>query len=129
MESIRKDCFEKRSRLDNRSNESKSDRVKIAILDTGIRKSHTFFDRTRQSRIKECKSFIDDQKEETDDLYGHGTHIAGIVMQVAPEADLYIGRVIEGNTASQDDAHNISEVSSLKSSLLRDAKTLTNVMM
>ena len=123
MDFIRDDCF-KRS--------SNSDRIKIAILDTGIYYDHPFFqDEVRWPRIKARESFFDATKKETvapfvdtpkntKDTHGHGTHIAGIIMQVAPNTDLYIGRIVEGNEISPNDADRISKVS--RSSPTREAK-------
>lgn len=113
MDFIRDDCFK---------GSSNRDRIKIAILDTGIYYDHPFFqDEVRRPRIKARESFFDATKKETDvpfvdtpkktkDTHGHGTHIAGIIMQVAPNTDLYIGRVVKGNEWSPDDADRISKV-------------------
>ncbi|KFY22519.1 hypothetical protein V493_06531 [Pseudogymnoascus sp. VKM F-4281 (FW-2241)] len=101
VKSIRDECFK-------RSN-SNRDRIKIAILDTGICQPHPFFDEIRQDRIAACKSFLDETKQDTYDTHGHGTHIAGIIMQLAPNADLYIGRVVEGDEMSLSDADRISK--------------------
>lgn len=109
VERIREDCFDaKRIRR----------RVKIAILDTGIDHGHTFFeDEERQPRIVARESFLDlqnlenlkDSPRNTKDSHGHGTHIAGILLQVAPEADLYIGRVVRGDVTKVDDALQIAK--------------------
>jgi hypothetical protein len=106
---IRDDCFKANS---------KTKRVKIAILDTGLFHEHPFFQDERQPRIKARESFFDSTQEKdspknTKDTHGHGTHIAGIVLQVAPNADLYIGRVVKGNEMTPDDADRISKVGGL----------------
>ncbi len=68
--------------------------VKVAILDTGIDANHPDL----AGRIKETKDFT--EAGIPDDV-GHGTHVAGIIAGsgpepgVAPDADLYIGRVCE----------------------------------
>lgn len=75
--------------------------IKIAIVDTGIDDTHPDF----TGRIKAMKSFVDDTPK---DENGHGTHVAGITagsgtksggkyMGVAPEADLYIAKVLDGD--------------------------------
>jgi subtilisin family serine protease len=35
---------------------------------------------------------------------GHGTHVAGIIMQLYPEANLYIGRVLAENVINEEEA-------------------------
>ncbi|PVH85654.1 subtilisin-like protein [Cadophora sp. DSE1049] len=104
---IRKDCFD--PRLIRR-------RIRIAILDTGIDFGHTFFSE-ELNRIAARESFLDcrdpnslqDNPRNTKDTHGHGTHIAGIILQVAPDADLYIGRVVCGDDPTRDDAQQITK--------------------
>lgn len=65
--------------------------VKVGILDTGIDASHPYI-------IDAYRGFTDiiyDKPDPYDD-HGHGTHIAGIVHTVAPEAELYSYKVITG---------------------------------
>lgn len=67
-------------------------RVKIAILDTGIDLQHPLI-KKHCERIKICKSFFDRAPEGDQDSCGHGTHAAGLLLEVAPNAELYVGRV------------------------------------
>jgi len=75
--------------------------VKVAIIDTGIDETHPDF----EGRIVASKSFVSDSA--TDDN-GHGTHVAGIVagsgaksdgkyVGVAPEASLYVAKVLRSD--------------------------------
>lgn len=75
--------------------------IKIAVLDTGIDESHPDF----AGRIMATRSFVN---ESARDDNGHGTHVAGIVagsgaksggryQGVAPEASLYIAKVLRAN--------------------------------
>jgi subtilisin family serine protease len=98
-------------------------RLKIAILDTGIdmqatdansqmhddfrNKRATSFrdgfpcsdsDGTPQfQRIKGVRNFCSGGEAEVQDLDGHGTAVAGIILRLAPETHLYIARVCDGN--------------------------------
>ncbi|KAI0439844.1 hypothetical protein F4803DRAFT_553624 [Xylaria telfairii] len=81
-------------------------RIRIAILDTGIDQGNGdirgLVDGINDSRkkqklprmdwnpIKGIKSFTGDDGV---DEFGHGTHVAGLVLQTAPDADLYIAKV------------------------------------
>ncbi|PTB38351.1 hypothetical protein M441DRAFT_146368 [Trichoderma asperellum CBS 433.97] len=93
------------------------ERVKVAILDTGIDRNHPDFRHPRLKhkngqgfiwakeeeaqidRIKSCQNFCDDRpnNEDVTDIDGHGTHVAGIILQLAPTAELYIARICQGD--------------------------------
>ncbi|KAJ5738481.1 hypothetical protein N7493_001636 [Penicillium malachiteum] len=105
--------------------------VRIAILDTGIDSNHEDFHKARprrftndlqseaadeevpqKFRIKGRRNFCFDgaidvkekmiQEQDTNDCDGHGTQVAGIILRVAPNAELYIARICVGhdNTGS-----------------------------
>jgi major intracellular serine protease len=63
--------------------------IVIAILDTGISKNHPFL----KDSILDGKDFTG--KGDYEDGEGHGSHVAGIIKQVAPNADLLIGKVLD----------------------------------
>lgn len=69
-----------------------------AVLDTGIKENHEVF--------KKGKPVVKDDKynfttELFTDRVGHGTHVAGIIKQLAPEIELYDFKVLgEGGSTS-----------------------------
>jgi hypothetical protein len=65
--------------------------VKVAILDTGIDLSHQDF-----QDIKISKNFCGGDDSNVQDLDGHGTQVASIVLQLAPNAQLCIARILDG---------------------------------
>ncbi|KAJ6438339.1 hypothetical protein O9K51_08931 [Purpureocillium lavendulum] len=96
--------------------------VKIAILDTGIDLTHDDFakparrrtklgeraarqlpEQPQRDRIKGCRNFVGDPGEEEDvtDHSGHGTHIAGVILSIAPRAELYIAKTSTGQEHAQ----------------------------
>lgn len=74
--------------------------VKIAIIDTGVDVEHPDL----KDNIKGAINMFDHTTDVSDE-YGHGTHVAGIiagsgkagVKGVAPKAELYIAKVLDGN--------------------------------
>lgn len=62
--------------------------VKILILDTGYSK-HDFIN----DNIVECKNFTN-EKDYTDGN-SHGTFVIGEILQVAPNAKIYVGKVLD----------------------------------
>lgn len=85
----------------------KGDEIIVAIIDTGIVTTHQWFD----GQLLPGYDFIDDddmpydeqvgadsnQNGTADELYGHGTHVAGIVHQVAPHAKIMPLRVLDSD--------------------------------
>jgi hypothetical protein len=85
--------------------------LKLAILDTGIDVRHCYFE--GQRRIVEVKSWVSGPTDV--DRSGHGTHIAGIVLDLTRNVDIYIARVT--NKRILEDMDAISEVCTHRSLL------------
>lgn len=75
--------------------------IKVAVIDTGIDDTHPDF----AGRIVASKSFVGDSARDDN---GHGSHVAGIIagsgaksggkyVGVAPEASLYVAKVLRAN--------------------------------
>jgi subtilisin family serine protease len=88
-------------------------RVRIAILDSGVDIEHPFFQHEdRKDRLKKenCRSFIGPSSVVGhEDEVGHGTHATGILLAVAPEADIYVARI-----SQSEDLEDVSESSVTK---------------
>ncbi|PGG96608.1 hypothetical protein AJ80_09809 [Polytolypa hystricis UAMH7299] len=73
--------------------------VKIAILDTGIDLTHPDFgpgmpNRTRIIKVKNFTDIVECFGEENvHDENGHGTHAAGLILDFAPDAELYVAKI------------------------------------
>jgi hypothetical protein len=66
--------------------------VRIAILDSGIDSTDVFLGREME-RVK-YRSFLGDGfSEQPEDIVGHGTHTAALLLTVARNADVFVGRI------------------------------------
>ena len=91
--------------------------IRVAVIGTGIDREHADFQMARtkkfrghqpnparseqpqKDRIRACKNFCKDPPDDdVSDLDGHGTQVAGIILRLAPNAELYIARVCTGDT-------------------------------
>jgi subtilisin family serine protease len=87
-----------------------SPRVKIAILDTGLDLSHPdMLMEYKDGRIK-CHDFIDESTA-IEDLDGHGTHCTSTLAKIAPNAEIYIGRVFRRCRAENSSLATVVKVS------------------
>lgn len=76
--------------------------IKVAIVDTGIDSRHPFL---KTSVVGGYEVFGKTTTPEGyQDTQGHGTHVAGIVHQVAPDAELLAVRVFPNDEGSGDSA-------------------------
>ncbi len=77
-------------------------RVKIAILDTGLDLTHRYFQHeSAKKRIKKVEDFVDSGGSGQDSC-GHGSHCAGLLRLVAPEADIYVARITKDSEGRLD---------------------------
>lgn len=77
--------------------DSGSDRVIVAVLDTGVDDSHPML----QGKVIQGFDFVD-FKSVSEDTVGHGTHVAGIIASKATGAEILSVRVI----SNEDRLHN-----------------------
>lgn len=79
---------------------SRGQGIRVAILDTGIDVNHPSLSQNIKSIVNFTNGIVDDVRDEE----GHGTMIAGVIAAngnsiplagIAPEAELYIGKVIQ----------------------------------
>lgn len=74
--------------------------VKVAVIDTGIDTAHPMFS-GRLAPSTEWKDFVDGDSNPAEvsggTSYGHGTAVAGIILQVAPKATILPIRVLDQN--------------------------------
>lgn len=101
-------------------------KVKIAVLDTGIDATHEYIKKNWKRptlgaggcRLNDA-GYLDflttpPSTEIVEDAFGHGTHVAGIILQLAPDAELYVARVFHSGSFDQNSepgcARRVAEV-------------------
>jgi subtilisin family serine protease len=126
--------------------------VRVAILDTGIDISNPYIQKNWTSK-KLYRDFLEDddvastlkaddkgysshyvqevvkliaadRRDQATDLAGHGTHLAGIVLQLTPDASLCVARVLKHNLNPYDTAkafRRVALVSSPSSNFMNDS--------
>ena len=74
--------------------------IKIAVIDSGVDLDHTGIV-SNLAPSQEWKDFVDADNVPEDEaggvLYGHGTAVTGIILQVAPQATILPIRVLQAN--------------------------------
>jgi Subtilase family len=88
--------------------------VKVAILDTGLCWQHPEFkEHIQRGSINKtrCRAFPA-TLDPCDDKHGHGTHAASVLLQTAPDIELYIARVADdtGNIIKDNDYDGVINV-------------------
>lgn len=82
--------------------------VKIAVLDTGLDLSHPDIV-AREESIKERYNWMDSRNiDNVQDSSGHGTHTTGLLLDYAPDAELYVAKIAESDPS---DPRTIAAVS------------------
>jgi len=66
--------------------------VKIAVLDSGVDETHNALD-TGQIKLK--LNWTNKFKKAVHDYDGHGTFTASLLVDYAPDAELYIAKIAE----------------------------------
>jgi hypothetical protein len=87
--------------------------IRVAILDSGCNLQAEYFreQRRRASRVVAWRDFVHQPPSEVKkDCYGHGTLMAMLLIDIAPDAELIIGRIAEDTTQLKGMEGSISQV-------------------
>jgi subtilisin family serine protease len=87
--------------------------VRIAILDSGLDPENPFLIEDQQQanpRIKDVRSFVHGTgPHDIRDEIGHGTHALGLLLKVAPYAEIYVTRIARLETLDPDTYDDIAK--------------------
>ena len=98
--------------------------VRIAILDSGLDPENPFLIEDQQlanPRIKDARSFVHGtEPHDIRDEIGHGTHALGLLLKIAPCAEIYVARIAQRETLNPNTYDDIAKarLSLYRSSLL-----------
>ncbi|KAG7438701.1 Intracellular serine protease [Fusarium oxysporum f. sp. raphani] len=82
------------------------ERIKIAILDTGINSDdHDYY--RDFGIIAEYKDYVNNNDSNPDDETGHGSAAASLLVRTCPNASLYLARVLKTNTPTRAEVKNV----------------------
>lgn len=90
----------------------RQERIRIAIIDTGIDDEDILIESARDDRrIKDCncRGFVKDAYD-YHDVHGHGTRVARLILELAPSAELYIAKISDDKSIEPKYLKRISEV-------------------
>lgn len=88
-------------------------RVKVAILDTGVREQDYQDDQAKPpgtEGIKDYKDFASNKDNERTDRTGHGSACMKLLQKVYQEAEIFVGRVFERAKATENTAQLMATV-------------------
>ncbi|QYT06121.1 Peptidase_S8 domain-containing protein [Trichoderma simmonsii] len=92
-----------------RRNFKVSRRIRVAILDTGFDNEDDNYDEYEE-RIKETRDFTKfGVQSKVEDIFGHGTLMAKLIMDCAPSADIIIARVAKSTADLEIGKKNICQ--------------------
>ncbi|KAI2484612.1 Intracellular serine protease [Pyrenophora tritici-repentis] len=87
--------------------------VRIAILDSGLDPENPFLIEDQQlanPRIKEARSFVHGtEPHDIRDEIGHGTHALGLLLKVAPCAEIYVAKIAQRETLDPNTYDDIAK--------------------
>lgn len=82
-------------RIDDLQQKAYKERVRVAILDSGLDLSEDQADIYNKRRDLVYKSWIDEDDGIWKDEVGHGTHLATLLSRIVPHAQIHVARVFQ----------------------------------
>jgi hypothetical protein len=74
--------------------EHRSEKIRIAVIDSGLSINDPIVRHARKhNKVRKCRNFSSQNPEDWDDKLGHGTMMTRLLLEVAPEAELFIAKV------------------------------------
>lgn len=93
----------------NSARNEKKKPIKIAIIDSGVDPDDPWIN-AQGFRIAGRRNWTSDQTNDCADTCGHGTHIARLILKVAPAAEIYIAKVSKRKKFDPEVAGQVAQV-------------------
>ncbi|KAF8861598.1 putative subtilisin, partial [Acephala macrosclerotiorum] len=87
-------------------------KIRIAVIDSGVRKVDPTICGARSGKhkkIQDCRNFSSSDPKDWDDEVGHGTMVTHLLLDVAPEAELFIAKVSSQKKIPRNKLYHIAE--------------------
>ena len=90
-------------------------RVRVAVLDTGVDATHPEIELALSEKRIALHRGFPESLDALNDRHGHGTHGATVLMKTAPDAVIYIARMVddEGKISDDDQYLEVAKVTSV----------------
>ncbi|KAH8878944.1 subtilisin-like protein [Thozetella sp. PMI_491] len=87
--------------------EWRKEKIRIGVIDSGIdRNDRMISSALKTGRIAETLDLVDPEKD-CQDQHGHGTHVARLLLKVAPTAQLYVAKISGSKKTPPSEFHRI----------------------
>jgi hypothetical protein len=84
-------------------------KAKVAILDTGVDATHPDISKEIEDGRITYYDFVDGSTNFKDED-GHGTHCTSVLAKLAPNAEIYVGRVFRSSRSVEDSVDVVTKV-------------------
>lgn len=89
-------------------------KIRIAVLDSGIRDTDTILRTAIRSGLinpSKSRSFVSQRPEDwREDTHGHGTHVTRLLLQTARASEVYVGKICRGKMIDEEFMSGIAKV-------------------
>ena len=83
--------------------------IRVAIIDSGLDMTDPVI-RARAKQIKGKRNWTSPNPDDCDDAYGHGTHVARLLVTVAPTSEIFVAKISAGKQLDNSNTDRIAQV-------------------
>ena len=83
--------------------------IRVAIIDSGLDMTDPVI-RARAKQIRGRRNWTSPNPDDCDDAYGHGTHVARLLVTVAPTSELFVAKISTGKQLDHQNTDRIAQV-------------------
>lgn len=90
------------------------EKIRIVVLDSGVDDMDSlirFSLKSGRINTRKSRSFVGREHKWWQDTHGHGTHVTRLLLNTAPAAEIYVGKICTRNVISDGSMPEIAKVS------------------